>query len=1034
MSRCQLGWSRTRRLLVVTMWLAVGIPGASAQDRDACYDCHDDDSMDELYIDPAIFDDSVHGFLECIDCHEDLSGVEDLHDDPLEPVDCAMCHDDTAEETLAGAHGSWLADEGAPADGCITCHGMHNILPADDPLSPIHSGAADGLCADCHDDALEQISASVHGAQIEGGPLQASCVQCHRGHAVPLPNTEEIEIEVCGDCHQDATASQARSVHARAALQGDPLAPGCIDCHGDHDILASDDDRSPTEKMNVPVLCGSCHQEGTEVSQRREIAEHEILANYSLSIHGEGLYKQGLRVTAVCTSCHESHLILDMNHPESSINPTRVAETCTQCHSRIEQVHVQVIAGQLWETEPDKIPSCIDCHRPHKIRRTPLDLHRVAREECLRCHADPDLAVERDGEQISLFVDAAAHEASAHSSVACAQCHSQVSTVIDRPCAAITDPVDCSVCHADVATEYKDSSHGRLAVAGDVDAPTCLSCHAACATQGHDIPTSPTFARNVPQLCGQCHAEGEKAALRINGQLDVVDSYLNSIHGKGLIEAGLVVSATCADCHTPHHELPADSTESSIHPRNLGATCGTCHKGIEETFKTSIHWPGNGTADAAQLPSCESCHTSHQISRTDVVGFRTSMMQQCGDCHEAESETYFETVHGKVSRLGDEGAAKCYDCHGTHNILSPEWPASTLSHDNVVGTCANCHPGAQRQFAGYLTHATHHDPDKYPYLYYAWVFMTSLLVGTLSVFLLHTLLWLFRLWRTRESWRPLKQTVPDRYYLRFTTQQRLMHLVMIVSFFTLTITGMTLKFSYMGWASVISHGLGGFEVTGVLHRIAAVALLGLFAYHLAQVVRQRRETGKGWIAYLTDKNSMLPNRADAIQLWQNLRWFFGRGERPIYGRFTYWEKFDYFAVFWGVFIIGGTGLILWFPTFFTRFMPGWAVNVATIIHSDEALLATAFIFTIHFFNTHFRPDKFPMDPVIFTGRVALDELAHDKPGEHADLMASADPEARMAGPVSTRRMRWIRIFGFSAVTIGLALVGLIIYGMLYTYR
>jgi cytochrome b subunit of formate dehydrogenase len=410
------------------------------------------------------------------------------------------------------------------------------------------------------------------------------------------------------------------------------------------------------------------------------------------------------------------------------------------------------------------------------------------------------------------------------------------------------------------------------------------------------------------------------------------------------------------------------------------------------------------------------------------------MMQQCGDCHEAESETYFETVHGKVSRLGDEGAAKCYDCHGTHNILSPEWPASTLSHDNVVGTCANCHPGAQRQFAGYLTHATHHDPDKYPYLYYAWVFMTSLLVGTLSVFLLHTLLWLFRLWRTRESWRPLKQTVPDRYYLRFTTQQRLMHLVMIVSFFTLTITGMTLKFSYMGWASVISHGLGGFEVTGVLHRIAAVALLGLFAYHLAQVVRQRRETGKGWIAYLTDKNSMLPNRADAIQLWQNLRWFFGRGERPIYGRFTYWEKFDYFAVFWGVFIIGGTGLILWFPTFFTRFMPGWAVNVATIIHSDEALLATAFIFTIHFFNTHFRPDKFPMDPVIFTGRVALDELAHDKPGEHADLMASADPEARMAGPVSTRRMRWIRIFGFSAVTIGLALVGLIIYGMLYTYR
>ena len=196
----------------------------------------------------------------------------------------------------------------------------------------------------------------------------------------------------------------------------------------------------------------------------------------------------------------------------------------------------------------------------------------------------------------------------------------------------------------------------------------------------------------------------------------------------------------------------------------------------------------------------------------------------------------------------------------------------------------------------------------------------------------------------------------------------------------------------------------------------------------------RRASGKSWWVYLTDKDSMLPNLQDGKELWANLRWFFGRGERPQYGRFTYWEKFDYFAVFWGVFVIGGTGLILWFPTFFTRFMPGWSVNVATIIHSDEALLATAFIFTIHFFNTHFRPDKFPMDPVIFTGRVAMDELEHDKPGEYADLMASPDAKTRMAGPVSKRRMKWIRVFGFTAVAVGLSLVGLIIYAMLYAYR
>ena len=117
----------------------------------------------------------------------------------------------------------------------------------------------------------------------------------------------------------------------------------------------------------------------------------------------------------------------------------------------------------------------------------------------------------------------------------------------------------------------------------------------------------------------------------------------------------------------------------------------------------------------------------------------------------------------------------------------------------------------------------------------------------------------------------------------------------------------------------------------------------------------------------------------AASSWPRSSGSSARGRGRAYGRCTYWEKFDYFAVFWGMFIIGSTGLFLWFPEFFTIVLPGWFVNVATIIHSDEALLAVAFIFTIHFFNTHFRPDKFPMDPVIFTGRVPLEELKRDKP-------------------------------------------------------
>ena len=119
-------------------------------------------------------------------------------------------------------------------------------------------------------------------------------------------------------------------------------------------------------------------------------------------------------------------------------------------------------------------------------------------------------------------------------------------------------------------------------------------------------------------------------------------------------------------------------------------------------------------------------------------------MTQCGRCHEKEAVTFFDTMHGKVSRLGDAAAAKCYDCHGTHNILPPIDLASTLSRGHVVETCGKCHEGAHRRFAGYLTHATHHDPDKYPALYYTYWGMTSLLVGVFSFFGIHTLLWLPR--------------------------------------------------------------------------------------------------------------------------------------------------------------------------------------------------------------------------------------------------------------------------------------------------
>jgi cytochrome b subunit of formate dehydrogenase len=872
-------------------------------------------------------------------------------------------------------------------------------------------------------------AASVHS--------DVDCVFCHQDLTdAELPHEEETEPVDCSLCHEEQAAAHARSLHGQAAARGDELAPSCADCHGRHDILSHTDPASPTTIMGIPLLCGRCHHEGSPVSLTHEIPQDRIFENYSLSIHGEGLFRKGLTVTAVCTSCHTSHDVLPHTDSESSIHRDNVAKTCTACHAQIEQVHLQVIDGRLWEEEPHKIPSCVDCHSPHRIRRVFYPAG-MANQDCLKCHADTGLTMVRDGETVSLYVDETVHSASAHDGTACAQCHTDVLESATRPCETLTSRVDCSICHAGPVEEFEGSTHGVLHAAGDSDAPTCLDCHDKHAEQKKEWPSSPTFARNVPQLCARCHRAGQQAAERIETDVpDIVQSYIDSIHGKGLLESGLVVTATCANCHTAHGELPPHDPNSTVHPDNITATCGTCHHGIEERFKTSIHWPPNVETER-ELPGCADCHTSHTIHRTDRTDFRFRMMDQCGRCHESEAETFFDTFHGKVSRLGAAAASKCYDCHGTHDILPTSDPASALGRERVVETCGQCHEASHRRFAGYLTHATHHDAAKYPWLFWSFWSMTVLLVGTLSFALAHTFAWLVKLWLSREEWKAhkaLARADNGKQYRRFNRFQRTLHILMIISFFTLALTGMALKFSYMGWAQVLSRLLGGFESMGLLHRMGAITLFVVFVLHLWDVRRRKRRDGLSWREVLSGPNTILFNLDDLKQVVQSVRWFFGLGPRPRYGRYTYWEKFDYFAVFWGVMVIGSTGLLLWFPEKFTYLVPGWFVNVATIIHSDEALLAVGFIFTIHFFNTHFRPDKFPMDPVIFTGRVSIAELKYDKPEEYERLVAAGALERYLVDPFPKPIERGFKIFGFLALGIGLTLIALIVYAMLFGYR
>ena len=274
----------------------------------------------------------------------------------------------------------------------------------------------------------------------------------------------------------------------------------------------------------------------------------------------------------------------------------------------------------------------------------------------------------------------------------------------------------------------------------------------------------------------------------------------------------------------------------------------------------------------------------------------------------------------------------------------------------------------------------------------------------------------------------IERAAGKRHILRFDRFDRTLHGFLMLSFLGLAATGMPLLFSDVPWAARLARGLGGFYVTHRLHRIFAATMIAVFLTHVGRLLR--RVILKKDYSIFWGPASMVPQPRDITEMYQHLRWFVGLGERPKFDRYTYWEKFDYWAVFWGMAIIGGSGLLLWFPETFALIAPGWLFNIALLVHGEEALLAVGFIFTIHFFNSHLRPEKFPMDMVIFTGRVEEREWKEERPAEYSRI-AQAPVYSPQVVPAPSRRL-WLagRIIGTTAVVVGLTLVGLIIYALI----
>lgn len=900
-------------------------------------------------------------------------------------------------------------------DDCLTCH--------DDPsLSTERGGKKFSL----------YVSGKVYKKSVH---KDIDCTACHEDAAVSeFPHPEVLKPVNCGNCHDDAQAKFDAGVHGQALKLNALYAPDCQECHGKHDILAKSDQQSRTYKMNIPALCGKCHREGAPVARIYNISEHNILENYTESIHGIGLLKKGLIVSATCNDCHGDHLILPHTSPNSSISANNIAATCMQCHTKIEDVHTKIIKGELWEKKPGAIPACTDCHVPHKVNVQNI-VPSISDQSCLKCHEKDGIGKVSGDSVISLKINKDDLPNSVHKNIACVKCHSDVSANLSRPCET-AGKIDCSNCHAETSNLYMASGHGQAYQKGIKTAPYCTDCHGTHKALSRYDDTSPTYRGSIPNLCGKCHRyNGQANTTAKLHEVDALVDYSANVHGRGLSEKGLTVSAVCTDCHTTHFILNETDPQSSVNVKNIPATCATCHKGIYTDYIKSDHAI---TRDVGKkrYPTCVDCHSAHVISSTSQDQFMNEVTTQCGTCHKETAATYMLTYHGKAHELGYDKAAKCSDCHGSHNILNVNNPNSTISSINIVNTCQKCHPDANARFTGYLTHATHHNKNKYGVLYYTFWAMTILLTSVFIFFGIHLLLWIPRSIQGRREKKKHVKTFASKYFVqRFTRSQRVTHIFVILSFLMLAFTGMILKFANMEWASFLARLIGGVKVAGVIHRIGAAITFGYFGYHLYSLIRmmiqKRISAGK----FVFGKSSLMFNKQDIKDFGATIKWFVGRGPKPEYGRWTYWEKFDYMAVFWGVAVIGLSGLMMWFPEFFTKFLPGWVINVSQIIHSDEALLAVGFIFTIHFFNTHLRPDAFPMDTVIFTGLVPFEEFKKDRPREYRELKETGRLTKLMVKRESTStRQKVIRVFGFIFVSFGLILVSLIIYSVLTGYK
>lgn len=550
----------------------------------------------------------------------------------------------------------------------------------------------------------------------------------------------------------------------------------------------------------------------------------------------------------------------------------------------------------------------------------------------------------------------------------------------------------CYECHATAEDPMEFSDGVKVSVR--VDKPAfltsahgkheCTACHVGLDPLEHtgiDRPPYPEYRKQLASRCVPCHSNAAEHAAVVGRSEHRV--------GKMLHSADEPKSPLCIDCHPAHTLQRGEAGQQAI-----GRSCANCHDKVYSTYAASVHGKGVGEA-AHDSPACTDCHAGHVAEGKAAALDKVRHGQPCMDCHgdqkmmerngisTAVVSTYVNDFHGmNVKFYAEEGKGigmptlVCADCHGIHDVAAAEPGNTRLMKENLTKVCRECHQDASLTFSD--AWLSHYEPslDNAPLVFAVklsyWIFIPFVMIGLSLQIFAHVVLFPRIQRRNRQKGIAVAAHHHDdgRQVVRFGRRARLEHLLVMITFILLLVTGLPQKFHDSGWAIWTTQMLGGIDTMRLIHRVTGVVFTVLVVVHLAVAL----------FSVLTGRVDMniVPQKVDFRDAIQNLKYYIGLAPAPPkFGRYDYRQKFEYWGMVIGSAVMILSGLVLFFPILFAEYLPGQFIPAAKVAHTYEAMMALLTIIIWHMYGAHLNPDCFPADTSIFTGRISLARMQHE---------------------------------------------------------